>query len=150
MKLRKYRRHIKSHSEINVTPLVDVMLVLLVIFIVTTPLMHSNVCVNLPKAGQGVSQSTQSAPLTVSINKDGDLLFQEQKMTSDVLLERLSVLDPDHQETIYIEADKALVYEQLVQLMICLSQSGFTKLMLVTEAQERPVSKKKSTSKNNG
>ena len=55
----------------------------------------------------------------------------------------LNVLSPDHEETIYIEADKALVYERLVQLMVQLSQAGFTKVMLVTEADERSNSGKR-------
>ncbi|PPE03726.1 biopolymer transporter ExbD [Holospora curviuscula] len=143
MKLRRYRNHIKSHSELNVTPLVDVMLVLLVIFIVTTPMMHSNVCVNLPKVGAGVSQNSNVLPLTVSIQGDGTLWFQDQKIEPNVLVERLNVLSPDHQETIYIEADKTLVYEHLVQLMVCLSQEGFTKLMLVTEADSKSNSGKR-------
>ena len=89
MKLKRYRKHsIKSHSEINVTPLVDVMLVLLVIFIVTTPIMHSNVCVNLPKAGPGVSQNSKVVPLTISVQDDGTVWFQEKKMDSGALIER--------------------------------------------------------------
>ncbi|ETZ07607.1 protein TolR [Holospora obtusa F1] len=143
MKLNRHKRQIKSHSEINVTPLVDVMLVLLVIFIVTTPLMHSNVCINLPKGGPGIAKKNQSIPLTIAIHKDGGFWFQDKQISINELLERLKILDPDHQETIYIEADKSLLYEHLVQLMIQLSQSGFTKLMLVTEAQEKNILKKK-------
>jgi biopolymer transport protein TolR len=135
MKLKRFRRTIKTHSEINVTPLIDVMLVLLVIFMVTTPIMHSNISVNLPKAGPAVAAKTHTVPLTISIKSDGALFFQDKEVNPEVLLERLKILAPDQQETIYIEADKTMVYEHLVELMVALSTAGFSKLMLVTEAK---------------
>lgn len=135
MKLKRFRRTIKTHSEINVTPLIDVMLVLLVIFMVTTPIMHSNISVNLPKAGPAVAAQTQTVPLTISIKSDGALFFQDKELGPEALLERLKILAPDQQETIYIEADKTMVYEHLVELMVLLSTAGFSKLMLVTEAK---------------
>ena len=135
MKLKRFRRTIKTHSEINVTPLIDVMLVLLVIFMVTTPIMHSNISVNLPKSGPAVAAKTQTVPLTVSMKFDGTLFFQNKEVDSEALLERLKILDPDQQETIYLEADKTMVYEHLVELMVVLSTAGFSKLMLVTEAK---------------
>lgn len=135
MKIKRFRRVIKTHSEINVTPLIDVMLVLLVIFMVTTPIMHSNISVNLPKVGPAVAATTHTVPLTISMKSDGTLFFQDKEVNPETLLERLKILAPDQQETIYIEADKTMVYEHLVELMMSLSTAGFSKLMLVTEAK---------------
>ena len=135
MKLKRFRRTIKTQSEINVTPLIDVMLVLLVIFMVTTPIMHSNISVNLPKAGPAVNASSQTVPLTILIKSDGALFFQDKEVGPEALIERLKVLSPDQQDTIYIEADKNMVYEDLVKVMVLLSTAGFSKLTLVTEAK---------------
>lgn len=141
MKLKRFRRPIKTRAEINVTPLIDVMFVLLVIFMVTTPMMHSNVSVNLPKVGPSVVEKNQSVPLTIFIQSDGVITFQEKQVNHETLLEQLNILSPDQQETIYIKADKSLLYEDLVQLMVSLSQSGFSKLMLVTEANDKVAKK---------
>lgn len=120
-------------SDINVTPFVDVMLVLLIIFMVATPMMQSGVPVDLPQ-GKGASEVGDSQPLTLSLDKDGVLYLMDKPVERDQLIEKLQALPPKTVEKIYIRAHKGLSYEQVVSLMSLLSSKGFGRLVLITEA----------------
>jgi biopolymer transport protein TolR len=137
----------KLRSEINVTPFVDVMLVLLVIFMVTAPMMNSNIAVNLPKGGAATCDQKPTVPLTVSLKKTGELFFKDKAVTLDQLLDALKALSPEKSDAIYLEADKDLTYADVIRLMNDLSQEGFHKIVLVTQAGKKKKQKIKGQEK---
>jgi biopolymer transport protein TolR len=120
-------------AEINVTPLVDVMLVLLIIFMVTAPLMTSGVSVDLPKTNaQQINSDAQ--PLTVSINAGGDIFLQDQAVDLPDLVAKLQAIaqnNPDRR--IFVRGDKDLAYGRIMQVMGTITQGGFTKVALLAE-----------------
>ena len=120
-------------SEINVTPLVDVMLVLLIIFMISAPLLTVGVPVELPKTEAGAMQD-QTEPLTVSIRADGSIFVQEDQVEFAGLAPRLkAVAGPDNTRPIYVRADGKASYEVVARVMASLSTSGFTTLNLITD-----------------
>ncbi|WP_369058593.1 ExbD/TolR family protein [Caulobacter sp. 73W] len=120
-------------SEINVTPLVDVMLVLLIIFMISAPLLTAGVEVELPKTEAGAMQD-QKEPLTVSIRQDAAVFIGETQVQFAELSPRLHELAGEGTETpIFVRADGRASYEIVAQVMASLSTSGFTKINLVTE-----------------
>ncbi|WP_269715950.1 protein TolR [Caulobacter sp. NIBR2454] len=120
-------------SEINVTPLVDVMLVLLIIFMISAPLLTAGVEVELPKTEAGAMQD-QKEPLTVSIRQDGAVFVGETQIAFAELAPRLNEMAGEGSETpIFVRADGRAAYEIVAQVMASLSTSGFTKINLVTE-----------------
>src|SRR5690606_17633699 len=121
-------------SEINVTPLVDVMLVLLIIFMISAPLLTAGVPLELPKTEAGAMQD-QSEPLTVSIPKDGSIYLQETKTASETLGPTLKALAGEgFDKPIYVRADGGAYYAVVAQVMASLSASGFTSINLITAA----------------
>jgi biopolymer transport protein TolR len=120
-------------SEINVTPLVDVMLVLLIIFMVTAPLMTSGVNVDLPKTtAQPVDQDSQ--PLTVSVNAKGDIYLQDTQVDLDQLVTKLQAIAQGNADRrIFVRGDKDLSYGRIMQVMGTITQGGFTKVALLAE-----------------
>jgi biopolymer transport protein TolR len=121
-------------AEINVTPLVDVMLVLLIIFMVTAPLMSSAVNVDLPKvATSPVNQDSE--PLTVSIDAQGQVYIQDQKVELPELVSKLQALSQDNKDRrIFVRGDKANSYGRIIEVMGTIVQGGFTKAALMSEA----------------
>jgi biopolymer transport protein TolR len=120
-------------SEINVTPLVDVMLVLLIIFMISAPLLTAGVPVELPKTEAGAMQDP-TEPLTVSIRADGSIFLQETQAAFSQLAPRLRAMAGDnHTKPIYVRADGRASYEVVAQVMAALSTSGFTSINLVTD-----------------
>jgi biopolymer transport protein TolR len=120
-------------SEINVTPLVDVMLVLLIIFMISAPLLTVGVPVELPKTEAG-SMQDQKEPLTVSIRADGSIFVQESPVLFGQLAPRLREMAGDtHTKPIYVRADGKASYEIVAQVMAALSTSGFTSINLITD-----------------
>ena len=120
-------------SEINVTPLVDVMLVLLIIFMISAPLLTSGVQVELPKTEAGAIQD-QKEPLTLSIRADGKLYSGDDEIAFDGLKARLNVLaDGARDKPVFVRADGKASYEKVAQVMAALSTSGFTKINLITD-----------------
>ena len=132
---RRGRRHARraALSEINVTPMVDVMLVLLIIFMVSAPLLTVGVPVELPRTEAG-SVDSQTEPLTISIQKDGALFIQETPTTFDELSARLTALAGDQfDKPIFVRADGAAPYSIVAQVMARLSATGFTAINLITD-----------------
>jgi biopolymer transport protein TolR len=120
-------------SEINVTPMVDVMLVLLIIFMISAPLLTVGVQVELPKT-EAAAVSDQTEPLTISIQADGRIFVQEGETPFDQLAVRLQALaGQGFDKPIFVRADGHAAYEKVAQVMAALSTSGFTKINLITD-----------------
>lgn len=120
-------------SEINVTPLVDVMLVLLIVFMISAPLLTVGVPVDLPKTEAGALQD-QTEPLSVSIRADGSLFVQEDPTPFSSLAPRLKEMSSgDTKKPIYVRADGKASYAVVAQVMAALSTSGFTSINLITD-----------------
>ena len=120
-------------AEINVTPLVDVMLVLLIIFMVTAPLMTSGVSVDLPKTNAQPLNS-DSEPLTVSIKADGAIFLQDQAVDVGDLVAKLQTAAKNNPERrIFVRGDKDLAYGRIMEVMGTITQGGFTKVALLAE-----------------
>ncbi len=130
--MKKKFRNKRTMSEINVTPFVDVMLVLLIIFMVTAPLLSSGIKINLPESSS-VLKNEKKDPVTVSINSKGEIFIQKKKFSKNQLIEKLSLLKKNNQNLkIYIKGDKKLDYGKVMDLMNLINQSGFKKVALVT------------------
>jgi biopolymer transport protein TolR len=119
-------------SEINVTPLVDVMLVLLIVFMISAPLLTAGVPVELPKTEAGSLQD-QAEPLTVTIRADGQLFIKEDEVPFGVLAPRLQQMAGATTKPIYVRADGKAPYAIVAQVMAALSTSGFTSINLITD-----------------
>jgi len=125
-------------AEINVTPLVDVMLVLLIIFMVTAPLMTSGVSVDLPKTS-AQPLNTDSEPLTVSINAEGSIFLQNEPVDLTDLVAKLQAIGqnkPDRR--IFVRGDKANTYGRIMEVMGTITEGGFTKVALLAEQPMLP------------
>ena len=129
-------------SEINVTPLVDVMLVLLIIFMISAPLLTAGVPVELPKT-EAAAVNDERQPLTLTIRRDGQVFIQETPIALAELSLRLKALAGDGLDRpIYVRADGGAPYTYVAQVMARLSTSGFTKIDLITDTgapDEKPV-----------
>jgi biopolymer transport protein TolR len=125
-------------AEINVTPLVDVMLVLLIIFMVTAPLMTSGVSVDLPKTS-AQQLNSDSEPLTVTIKAHGSIFLQDQAVDISDLVAKLQAIaqnNPDRR--IFVRGDKDLAYGRIMEVMGTITQGGFTKVALLAEQTAAP------------
>ncbi|SCA56800.1 Biopolymer transport protein ExbD [Candidatus Terasakiella magnetica] len=135
------RRSSAQMSEINVTPMVDVMLVLLVIFMVTAPLLTVGVEVDLPKTKAGEIQG-QDEPLAVSIDKDGNYFVQDTQVELTGLAPLLLEISKNNQDVrIFVRGDENIDYGTVMRVMGVLNQAGFTKVALI--ARNPDTSKKK-------
>lgn len=120
-------------SDINVTPFVDVMLVLLVVFMVTAPLMTVAVPVDLPKV-QAQSMSQDKEPLVVSVNNEGKVFLQDKEMKLDELVPKLKAITGANAEArIFVRGDKGVAYGRIMEVMGTISSAGFSKVALVAE-----------------
>jgi biopolymer transport protein TolR len=118
-------------SEINVTPFVDVMLVLLIIFMVAAPLLTVGVKIDLPKTVAGPVKD-QTEPLTVSIDATGKVFLQESEIADDQIIPRLLAISGNgYDKPIFLRADKGVDYGRVAEVMSLLNAAGFTKLVLV-------------------
>lgn len=133
------RRGRGSHrpmAEINVTPFVDVMLVLLIVFMVAAPLLTAGVPIDLPDSAAKAMKDEDNKPLEVSINKAGELFVGETPVKQDRLVALLSSMtnnDPDRR--IYIRADQALDYGQVMGVLGAVSGAGFRKVALISDSK---------------
>ncbi|MCL2789939.1 MAG: protein TolR [Desulfobulbus sp.] len=124
-------------ADINVTPLVDVMLVLLIIFMVTAPMMTQGLEVDLPEATTKALPQ-QEEPLVVTIKKEGDVYLRKEKMTSVTLQAQLRAMSPEvKKEGIYLRADKNVPYGVVTSIMADIHAAGFDKLGMITVPAER-------------
>ena len=124
-------------SEINVTPFVDVMLVLLIIFMVTAPLMTAGIKVTLPKT-QVERTALPKEPIVVSLDAGGRVYLKTEALADDEILPRLQALaaiTPDR--VVLVRGDQALAYGRLVQVMDLVSRAGFSQVSLISEARPR-------------
>ncbi len=119
-------------SEINVTPLVDVMLVLLVVFIVTAPLLTNAIPVNLPKT-EAVAPVEQKDPLVVSIDGDGKLFINKDQIQPELLETSLKAAkDKDAQVRVQLQADDGVNYGEVARAMAAIERAGISKLAVIT------------------
>ncbi|EJF92112.1 protein TolR [Bartonella melophagi] len=135
------RRRLQNRliSEINITPFVDVMLVLLIIFMVSAPLLVNGVPLDLPQSQAGPVQ-TQRPPLTVSLDAQGRLAInQDYYSTSQALItklkEQLSVDQTLQNQRIFVRAAKTIEYEKVLQLLVDIQKAGFSQVALASLAQ---------------
>jgi biopolymer transport protein TolR len=132
------RRRSRPLSEINVTPFVDVMLVLLIVFMVTAPLLTVGVPVDLPKTkAQPLSQDRE--PLTLSVRRDGSIYLQNTRISEDDLVPRLNAIAANgYDQRVFVRGDKAVDYGRVMQVMALVSAAGFTHIGLVTDVARPP------------
>ncbi len=124
-------------AEINVTPLVDVMLVLLIIFMVTAPMMTQGIDVELPKTTTKALRQHEK-PLVVTINGKGELYLGRVKVRESLLVQQLKSLPVERKkEPVYLRADRKVPYGQVVAIMAAIKRAGFTKLGMITQPSEK-------------
>jgi len=126
----------KSHamSEINVTPFVDVMLVLLIIFMVAAPLLTVGVPVQLPETAASALPSEQEEPLTITLTADGRTIIQTTETNREELIPKLRAIAVERTDNkVFLRADGSIPYEQVVQVMGALNAGGFNNIGLVTD-----------------
>jgi biopolymer transport protein TolR len=134
------RRHRRAPvmSEINVTPFVDVMLVLLIIFMVAAPLLTVGVPIDLPQT-QAKSMDQDREPLTLSVNLQGQVFLQNSEIKMDELVPKLQAITQARgglDERIYVRGDRKVDYGTVMKVMGRLSQAGFRRVALVTEVEQ--------------
>src|SRR3954462_308175 len=131
---RRYRRK-PAMSEINVTPMVDVMLVLLIIFIVSAPLLTVGVPVDLPQT-QAKSMDQDKEPLAVSVDDKGKVFLQNTEISLDELVAKLKAITEARggmDERVYVRGDRKVDYGTVMKVMGRLSAAGFKRVALITE-----------------
>ncbi|HXW69849.1 MAG TPA: protein TolR [Methylocella sp.] len=119
-------------SDINVTPLVDVMLVLLIIFMVTAPLMTAGIPIDLPKV-QAKPLVDQKQPIAVSIDGDGKYFVEKREVAADELILVLGEAADSKDRRIHVRGDKAIAYGKVIEVMGLINSAGYTKVALVSE-----------------
>ncbi len=123
----------QPNAEINVTPFVDVMLVLLIVFMVTAPLLTVGVPVDLPQTAAD-QITTPEEPLVISVDKEGRVYIQETEVALPDLVARLNAITGANRETrIYVRGDKTIEYGLVMQVMGLVNQAGYTKVALLAE-----------------
>ncbi len=130
-KRRRSKRHLPM-SEINVTPFVDVMLVLLIIFMVAAPLLTVGVPIDLPDT-QAKALNADTQPITISVNTSGQVFLQETEIPVDEVVAKLSAIAKNgYEERIYVRGDREADYGTVMKVMARISAAGYKKIGLVT------------------
>ena len=130
------RRRSPAMSEINVTPFVDVMLVLLIVFMVTAPLLTVGVPVDLPKT-RAPALGQDKEPLSVTIAKNGKIFLQKEVVTEDQLVPKLQAISQNgYDQRIFVRGDQTVDYGKVMVVMGLLASAGFTHIGLVTDVQK--------------
>jgi len=125
-------------SEINVTPMVDVMLVLLVVFMITAPLLTVGVPVDLPKTKSSVIVG-EDEPLVVTLNAEGKLFLQDTEVALDKLVARLTAITENRKETrVFVRGDRKIAYGKIMEVMGLINRAGFDRVALITEVPREP------------
>jgi biopolymer transport protein TolR len=131
---RRHRGRAAAMSEINVTPFVDVMLVLLIIFMVAAPLLTVGVPVKLPETAANAMPTEQEEPLTITLTADGLVLIQSTEVADGDLIPKLQAIAAErNSDKVFVRADGAVSYERVAQLMGALNAGGFNNIGLVTD-----------------
>ena len=130
---RRRRSAYRPMSEINVTPFVDVMLVLLIVFMITAPLLTVGVPVDLPKTkAQPLSQPEE--PLVISVDAGGEIYIQETSVPLESLVPRLMAITQNNADTrIYLRGDQSIAYGRMMQVMGQVNAAGFRRVALIAE-----------------
>lgn len=127
------KRKMNVNSTINVTPMVDVMLVLLIIFMVAAPLLTTGVSVDLPRAS-ATALNVERKPIAVSLNEEGQLYVMDEPIADADLVAKLQAASQsDVDQRIYLRASKAVPYGRVAEIMAAVTSAGFKKVALVTE-----------------
>jgi biopolymer transport protein TolR len=135
------RRHRRNPvmAEINVTPMVDVMLVLLIIFMVSAPLLTVGVPIDLPQTQAASLDAADKEPLAVSVNTKGQVFLQDSEISLDELVPKLKAITEargGNDERIYVRGDRTVEYGTVMKVMGRLSAAGFRRVALVTEVEQ--------------
>ena len=131
---RRRRGRARPMAEINVTPFVDVMLVLLIIFMVAAPLLTVGVPVDLPKTAANALPGDQEEPLTITIVADGSVQIQKTETPRDQLVPKLRAIAAERaSDRVFLRADGSVPYESVMQVMGALNAAGFSNVGLVTD-----------------
>ena len=142
---RSSRRSTRPMSDINVTPFVDVMLVLLVIFMVTAPLLTVGVKIDLPKTKASVIEGSDE-PLAISIDAGGNIFLQDTIVDLDALVPRLQAITDNNPDVrIFVRGDQAINYGRVMTVMGRINSAGYKRVALVTKRADTGKSKKKGT-----
>ena len=124
-------------ADINMTPFIDIMLVLLIIFMVAAPLLATGVAVDLPQTKAGPLNIDQK-PISIALNDQGQLFLMDAPVANDELIAKLQGIAKDgFDERIYLRADKGLLYGRVAEVMASLTAAGYKKVALVTETDKR-------------
>lgn len=120
-------------AEINVTPMVDIMLVLLIIFMVTSPMLVAGVTVDLPETS-AAPVSGQDEPLSITVDANGDLYIQETKIKMSELVAKLTAITGQKKDSrIFVRGDKKIDYGKIMEVVGAINAAGYTKVALLTE-----------------
>ena len=141
MALNKRNEGVKVNSNINVTPMVDVMLVLLIIFMVSAPLLTVGVPIDLPQTQASSLDQADKEPLAVSVNTEGKVFLQNTEVPLEELVPKLKAISAargGNDERIYVRGDKTVDYGTVMKVMGRLSTAGFRRVALVTEVEQNP------------
>lgn len=127
-------RGYRPMSEINVTPFIDVMLVLLIVFMVTAPLLNTGVPVDLPKSEASAINEKDEKPLEVSLNKNGQAFIGETKVSREELIAKLSAItENDVERRVFIRADTSLPYGDVMGIIGSINKAGYRKVALISQ-----------------
>ncbi|HEY2540168.1 MAG TPA: protein TolR [Stellaceae bacterium] len=130
----RLRGRYRPMAEINVTPLVDVMLVLLVVFMVAAPLLTVGVPVDLPQT-QAPPITDPKEPLVISINAEGHIFIQDSDVVTETLVPRLQAITGENPDAlVYVRADKSIDYGRVLEVMSLISAAGYRKVSLIAES----------------
>jgi biopolymer transport protein TolR len=129
----RHRRGGGRFTDINVTPLVDVMLVLLIVFMVTAPLLAVGVPVDLPKT-QAATMNERDEPLVITVNAAGSIFIQETEVAPEQLVPRLEAITRNKPDLkIYVRGDRTVAYGRIMEVMGLISVAGYSKVALLAE-----------------
>lgn len=138
---RRSQRASRRNADINMTNLMDVMMVLLVVFMVAAPLMTSGIALDLPKVG-GKSLNGEETSINISVDKEGYYYIGETEVPADKIIDKVrAIRDTNTELTVTISGDTGAEYGRVIGLMALLKESGFDKVGLKTES--KPLQKKK-------
>jgi len=132
------RKRSPAMSEINVTPFVDVMLVLLIVFMVTAPLLTVGVPVDLPKT-RAPALGQDKEPLSITVSKDGKIYLQKEVVAEEALVPKLQAISQNgYDQRIFVRGDKTVAYDRVMVVMGLLASAGFAHIGLVTDVAKKP------------